>query len=104
VNKEGDVIRAEFLDKKMRKKVVVARKVVHVHDFGRTPFSFDLFLVTRGGGGYRHLGWLWEKERADKGGEQLIGGILIIIFFSSVDGGTAKGGNEGKGDRLGETK
>ena len=81
MNKEGDIIRAEFLNKKMRKKVVVARKVVHIHDFGRTPFSSDLFLVTRGGGGYRHLGWLWERERADEEGEQLIEGILTIFFF-----------------------
>ena len=56
--KEGDVVRAEFLDKKMREKVVVARKVVHVHNFGGTPFGSDLFLVTRGGRRDRHLGWL----------------------------------------------
>jgi hypothetical protein len=52
VYKEGDVIRTEFLDEKVREKVIVARQVVHVHDFGRTPFGSD---DTRGGGEDRHL-------------------------------------------------
>jgi len=34
VDEEGDIVRAEFLDKKMREKVIVARQVVHVHNFG----------------------------------------------------------------------
>jgi len=41
VDKERDVIRAEFLDKKVREKVIVARKVMHVHHFGGAPFGSD---------------------------------------------------------------
>jgi tRNA splicing ligase len=49
VNKEGDVVCAEFLDEEMGEKVIVAREVEHVHNFGRTPFCAWLFLVTNGG-------------------------------------------------------
>jgi hypothetical protein len=63
VNKEGDIVCAEFLDEEMGEKVIVAREVVHVHNFGGTPFCSWLFLVASRRGGDDHQGWHWEKER-----------------------------------------
>lgn len=54
VYEEGDVVRAEFLDKKVGEKVIVAREVVHVHNFCGAPFCSDGFLMARGGGGDGH--------------------------------------------------
>jgi len=34
MDEEGDVARAEFLDKEMGEEVIISRKVVHFHDFG----------------------------------------------------------------------
>ena len=51
--KEGNIASAEFLDEKMRKKVIIACKVEHVHDFGGAPFCSDRLFVSRG-----HRGWL----------------------------------------------
>ncbi len=80
MDKEGDVIRTEFLDKKVREKVVVACEVMHVHHFGGTPFGSDRFLVTRGGGGDRHQGRLWERDKRRRRGGEAIKGILFFLY------------------------
>jgi len=38
MNEEGDIARSELLDEEMGKKVIIAREVLHPHDFGRAPF------------------------------------------------------------------
>jgi len=59
MDEEGDVTRAEFLDEEMGEEIVIARKVLNFHDFGRAPFCPGRFLVS--GVEMRinsHLGWL----------------------------------------------
>ena len=51
MNEERDAARSEFLDEEMGEKVVIAREVVHVHDFGRTPFCPGCGFVSIGSGG-----------------------------------------------------
>ena len=51
MDKEGDVTRAEFLDKEMGKKIIISCKVVDFHDFGRAPFCPGGPLVSRRGVG-----------------------------------------------------
>jgi hypothetical protein len=97
VNQEGDVVRAEFLDEEMGEKVIVAREVVHVHNFGGTPFRSWLFPVMSRGRGDGHQGWHWEKERKREGG-QPSGGLLI--FFC----GHCQRGSEGNETRFGENE
>ena len=46
MNEEGDGTRAELLDEEMGKKVIIAREVLHSHDFGGTPFCPGWFLVS----------------------------------------------------------
>lgn len=61
MNEEGDIARSELLDEEMGKKVVIAREVLHFHDFGRAPFCPGLLLVSRGRRGRDcHRGWLWS--------------------------------------------
>lgn len=66
MDEEGDVTRAEFLDKEMGEKVIISRKVVHFHNFGRAPFCPWGLLVSRGAHGRNgHLGWLWGGGRRE---------------------------------------
>jgi hypothetical protein len=61
MDEEGDIARSELLDEEMGKKVIVAREVLHFHDFGRTPFCPEWLLVSRGHIGRDcHRGWLWS--------------------------------------------
>jgi hypothetical protein len=46
MDEEGDVTRAEFLDEEMGEKIVIARKVLNFHDFGRAPFCPGRLLVS----------------------------------------------------------
>jgi hypothetical protein len=46
VDEEGNATGTEFLDEEMREKVIVACKVMHVHDLCRTPFGSDKLLVS----------------------------------------------------------
>jgi hypothetical protein len=48
MNEERDVTGSEFLDEEVRKKIIIACKVEHVHDLCRTPFGSGGFLVSRG--------------------------------------------------------
>jgi hypothetical protein len=48
MNEERDVTGSEFLDEEVRKKIVIACKVEHVHDLCRTPFGPGGLLVSRG--------------------------------------------------------
>lgn len=60
MDEEGDVTCAKFLDKEMGEKIIIARKVLNFHDFGRTPFCPDWLLVSgREMGINGHLGWQW---------------------------------------------
>jgi hypothetical protein len=38
MNEEGDIARSELLDEEMGKKVIIAREVLYLHDFGWAPF------------------------------------------------------------------
>jgi hypothetical protein len=51
MDEEGDVTRAEFLDKEMGEKIIISGKVVDSHDFGRAPYCPGRLLVSRGGAG-----------------------------------------------------
>ena len=46
MDEEGDVTRAKFLDEEMGEKIIIARKVLNLHDFGRTPFCPGWLLVS----------------------------------------------------------
>jgi hypothetical protein len=48
MDEERDVTGSEFLDEEVRKKIVIACKVEHVHDLCRTPFGPGGLLVSRG--------------------------------------------------------
>lgn len=75
MNEEGDIARSELLDEEMGKKVVIAREVLHFHDFGRAPFCPEWLLVSRGRRGRDcHRGWLWSGlEKGDGGGRREVG-------------------------------
>lgn len=51
VDDEGHVAGAELLDEEVAEKVIVARKVAHVHDLGWTPLTLE-----DGRAGARHRG------------------------------------------------
>ena len=66
MNEEGDIARAEFLDEEMGKKIIIARKVLNFHDFGRAPFCPGWFLVSGVEMGINsHLGWLWGGREGE---------------------------------------
>jgi hypothetical protein len=72
MDEKGDVPRAEFLDEEVGEKVIIAREVVHVHNFGGSPFCPMRFRMSmRGGGGYCHRGRrLWERRGRGGDGER----------------------------------
>jgi len=47
MDEEGDVTRAEFLDEERGEKIIIARKVLHFHHFGRAPFCPRGLLVSK---------------------------------------------------------
>jgi hypothetical protein len=58
MDEEGDATRTEFLDEEMGEEIIVARKVLNFHNFGRAPFCPGRFLVSGEDMGMNgHLGW-----------------------------------------------
>jgi hypothetical protein len=72
MDEEGDVTRAEFLDEEMGEEIVIARKVLNFHDFGRAPFCPGRLLVSVVEMGINsHLGGGGEGGRERGSGDEM---------------------------------